>query len=466
MITLGALATHPNLKLKVVPVGLYYFHRDQFRSRAVVEFGRPIAVPPELVERFACGGKDKRAATGDMMSRIEEGVKSVVIEAPDLATLSFVHAARRLYPLPLVRSPEVYGAETTPATLKEQEEHRRHLTPGQVVALSRKLLKGYLQFRDEPDVMDLQRGVEEYNNVLRSFGMQDHQVANAAKQGRMHSRVWILGVLFARLVRLAGWLSVALPGISLNMPIYLISERLARIKAKEALAESTVKVQARDVMASWKVMIAAVVSPALWSLYSLVFTSAAQRALARPTEPRWWMLGSTWWSRLRHAAYATVPVIGTVPVLPFAVWPALALWAYISLRLGENALDVYRSLPPLFVALGLPPPTQPRRLLRALCNPWRVRPLTFEQVQAQREKLAAQVKEMVDKYAARLPAPDAEPATAPGLTPPASPVSPVSPPMHDEPARAASPEHSESSQATRAGLDRAAADAPDGRGAA
>lgn len=440
LIALGALASHPELKLKVIPVGLYYFHRDQFRSRAVVEFGRPLSVAPRLVDQFGRGGEDKRAATGEMMAQIEEAVKSVVIEAPDLPTLRFVHAARRLYPLPRSEGEEPregsgdgdgpmspssekdYGRasqlRSVAQGMRKQEQRHRLLTPGQVVALSRKLLKGYLAVRTEPDVQQLQKEIERYLDVLSSFGLEDYHVATAARQARLHSRVRILATLLGRLLRLVGWTSLALPGVMLNLPIYLICEWWAKRKAREALAESTVKVAARDVLASWKVMVAAVLAPSVWWSYALLLTYAARRTVARPhaalllSDRRGGTgLGERMRERMRTLVWATDPIAGVVPAMPFTAFAGLAAWAYVSLYWGENALDISRSLPPLCAALGLPLPTPLRALLHTLRHPGRLQSqaLTFEQLQLQRADLVQKVQLVVDKYAARLALADKDP---------------------------------------------------------
>lgn len=47
VMALGAMADDPNLRVKIVPVGLSYFHAHRFRSRAVVEFGAAMDVPSE-----------------------------------------------------------------------------------------------------------------------------------------------------------------------------------------------------------------------------------------------------------------------------------------------------------------------------------------------------------------------------------------------------------------------------------
>lgn len=87
IMALGAISAHPDLQLRIVPVGLSYFHPDRFRSRAVVEFGSPIEIPSELVTEFEKGGETKNKAIGEFMDLIVDGLKSVTIRAPDFDTL-------------------------------------------------------------------------------------------------------------------------------------------------------------------------------------------------------------------------------------------------------------------------------------------------------------------------------------------------------------------------------------------
>lgn len=84
---LGAMADDPNVKVKIVPVGLSYFHPHKFRSRAVVEFGSALDVPPELVEMFKEGGNKKREAVSKFLDIIYKSLKTVTIRAPDYDTL-------------------------------------------------------------------------------------------------------------------------------------------------------------------------------------------------------------------------------------------------------------------------------------------------------------------------------------------------------------------------------------------
>lgn len=84
---LGAMANNPNIKVKLVPVGLSYFHAHRFRSRAVIEFGPALDVPEEFVEKFKRGGPEKREAVSEFLNLVYEALKTVTIRAPDYETL-------------------------------------------------------------------------------------------------------------------------------------------------------------------------------------------------------------------------------------------------------------------------------------------------------------------------------------------------------------------------------------------
>jgi glycerol-3-phosphate O-acyltransferase/dihydroxyacetone phosphate acyltransferase len=90
---LGAMANDPKLRVKVVPVGLSYFHAHKFRSRAVVEFGHALDVPTELVDMFKQGGPQKREAVAKFLDLIFNALKTVTVRAPDYDTL-MVHICR------------------------------------------------------------------------------------------------------------------------------------------------------------------------------------------------------------------------------------------------------------------------------------------------------------------------------------------------------------------------------------
>lgn len=297
IMALGAMANDPTVKVKIVPVGLYYFHAHRFRSRAVVEFGTALDVPEELVEMFKQGGPSKRDAVAKLLDLIYDGLKTVTIRAPDYDTLMVIQAARRLYKTP-----------------------GQHLTLGQVVELNRRFLEGYTHFKDEPRIQKLKTDVLKYNRLLRDLGLRDHQVPRAKKAS------WkTFSLLLYRLILLLIWTILALPGTILNGPMFIIASVISRRKAKEALAASVVKVAGRDVLATWKILISLGIAPILYTFYAVLATI--------------------------FAAKAQLP-IGALLCTPFFVICALPFMNYAALKFGEAGMDVLKSLRPLILALG------------------------------------------------------------------------------------------------------------------
>ncbi|KAG9100483.1 hypothetical protein FS749_015076 [Ceratobasidium sp. UAMH 11750] len=296
IMALGAMSFNPDLRVRIIPVGLSYFHAHRFRSRAVVEFGSPIDVPQDLVELFRSGGSSKRDASGKLLDIIYDGLKTVTVRAPDFETLMVVQAGRRLYKTP-----------------------GQHLNLGQVVELNKRFIEGYIHFKDEPRIQALRKSVLDYNRLLRDLGIRDHQVPTARRA------TWkTLGLLTYRVGLLTVWTAFSLPGVILNGPIFILASVLSRKKAKEALENSTVKVAGRDVIASWKVIISLGVTPFLYGFYAFLATLVVSRAGAPLSYQLW---------------------------TPLVVMTALPFIGYSALKFGEAGMDVLKSLRPLIVQL-------------------------------------------------------------------------------------------------------------------
>ncbi|KAJ6606886.1 glycerol-3-phosphate O-acyltransferase [Mycena sp. CBHHK59/15] len=329
IMALGAMANDPNLRVKIVPCGLSYFHAHKFRSRAVVEFGRALDVPAELVEMFKLGGAQKREAVSKFLELIFYALKTVTVRAPDYDTLMLIQAVRRLYKTP-----------------------GQHLTLGQVVELNRRLLEGYEHFKDEPRVQNLRKDVFKYNRLVRDMGLRDHQVPRAQRAG------WkTFALLTYRVGLLTVWSTFALPGVILNGPIFILASIISRRKAKEALAASRVKIAARDVIATWKVLVSLGVAPVLYLTYACMGTLLAIRAKA----PLKWRL-----------------------ITPFLILFSVPAMSYAALKFGEAGMDVLKSLPPLIAALI--PGQQP----------------SLDKLKAMRVQLSNQVSDLINDFGPNL----------------------------------------------------------------
>lgn len=300
IMALGALAADPDSGLKIVPCGMNYFHAHKFRSRAVVEFGNPIDIPKELVELYRNG--ERREAVGQLLDTVYQSLVAVTVTSPDYDTLMLIQAARRLYnptgkklPLPMV------------------------------VELNRRLVKGYTHYKDDPRIMALKKSVLDYNKQLRYLNIRDHQVDYAK-----FSVPKGIFLLFYRLGKISVLSIGVLPGLVLFGPVFVASKLISIKKSREALAASTVKLQGRDVMATWKLLVALAFAPILYVFYTFLLTYWTYRNRIQGFVPEW------------------VPLWAIV-IFGYIFFPAIT---FAALRFGEVGMDIVKSLRPLVLSLN------------------------------------------------------------------------------------------------------------------
>ncbi|KAI5842867.1 hypothetical protein BZA05DRAFT_477395 [Tricharina praecox] len=309
IMALGALAANPDCDLKIVPAGMNYFHAHKFRSRAVIEFGNPIEVPKELVEMYR--GGEKREAVRALLELIYNGLLAVTVTSPDYDTLMVIQAARRLY-----------------------KPTQKKLPLPAVVELNRRLVNGYVHYKDDLRVVNLRKSVSEYNRQLRLLGLRDHQVEYAK-----FSIVKVIWTLVYRVFKLVILGIGALPGFILFLPVFIATKIISIQKAKEALKGSTVKIQGRDVMATWKLLVSLAFAPLCYNFYVVLFC---------------------WWTA-KHRFYGLMP--DWVPTIGVAIvgWILFPTITFAALRFGEIGMDIAKSLRPLILSLN---PTSANTLVK------------------------------------------------------------------------------------------------------
>ena len=300
IMALGALAADPDCGLKIVPCGMNYFHAHKFRSRAVIEFGNPIDVPKELVEMYKNG--KKREAIGQLLETVYQSLVAVTVTSPDYDTLMLIQAARRLY---------------NPSGKK--------LPLPMVVELNRRLVKGYTVYKDDPRIVALKKSVQDYNKQLRYMNISDHQVENAR-----FSLPKVILLLFYRLIKISVLAIGVLPGLVLFAPVFIASKIISIKKSKEALAASTVKLQGRDVMATWKLLVALALAPILYNFYTILLVVWTYKNRIQGYMPDWVPL----WS---------------VFIFGYIFFPTIT---FAALRFGEVGMDIVKSLRPLLLSLN------------------------------------------------------------------------------------------------------------------
>lgn len=173
--------------------------------------------------------------------------------------------------------------------------------------------------------MNLKKSVTAYNKQLWLLGIRDHQVEHA-KSSFLH----VFLALFYRLGKLAVLAIGTLPGLILFAPVFVASKIISVRKSREALAASTVKLQGRDVMATWKLLVAMALAPSLYAFYTVTLTYWVHYDRVRGFVPEWLPL----W---------TIPLPAIIFFLSIT---------FAALRFGEIGMDIIKSLRPLVLSLN------------------------------------------------------------------------------------------------------------------
>lgn len=314
---LGALAENPNCGVKIVPCGMNYFHAHKFRSRAVVEFGTPIEIPPETVEMYKNG--HRREAVAQVLDTVYQGLITVTVTSPDYDTLMVIPSFALLAYLHTDQS------QLIQAVRRLYNPKGKKLPLPMIVELNRRLVKGYTTYKDDPRIISLKKSILAYNKSLMMLNIRDHQVSYAR-----FSIPQVVFTLLYRLGKLAVLTTAVLPGLVLFAPVFIAGKVISIKKSREALAASTVKIQGRDVMATWKLLVSMALAPVLYTWYTVILT--------------YW----TYHNRIQGYMPESVP-LWTIVAFGYIFFPAIT---FMALRFGETGMDIAKSLRPLILSLG------------------------------------------------------------------------------------------------------------------
>lgn len=258
-IAFGVLEKHDR-NVPIVPVGLNYFRGHRFRGRVVVEFGEPVQIDKETLSVYK---KSKRLGYQALLSKVEEGMRSVIVTAPNYNELKLIHTVRRVYQ----RTP---SAMMPSNPTKYRQDMARRMSVGYQLLKDKYNGEEYLP----QEVLDLKKRFEDYQDTLEQWGIRDYQVNqldvpfNTLLYTFMHAFIVIL--------------LASIPTLILNAPVGLLASYYASKQAKKDLKASRVKLAARDVLMSKKIVFSLVAVPVLWISYAvlmLLFTNWEPRTI-------------------------------------------------------------------------------------------------------------------------------------------------------------------------------------------
>lgn len=221
-----AAAARGKVRIEIIPVGLNYIHRHRFRSQVLIEFGEPIVIDDDWIQRYKL---DERQTVRKLTDHLAEALTSVTLNAPDWRTLRIIQTVRRLY---------------KPAKVT--------LTPSEYIELNRRFVERYLQDIHEPELQALSLEVEDYQARLDMLGLKDHQLRHSVTLAQASRK------LLLRSLTMLALLPLAIPGALLHLPVGWIAAAVGERFSYE-----------RDDIATLKVFSAILLLPLLYLLIAV-----------------------------------------------------------------------------------------------------------------------------------------------------------------------------------------------------
>lgn len=238
-IALGAVSVgqNPNaVDLHIVPVGLYYTNKTDFRSEAMLIFGKSFPVlPVELGET----GEPSREAVKSLTQMIEDALLKVTINAENENELETAHIAQELFA-------SVYETNEPAQTLAEKFEFLQDYVSDSTIE----------KFSENEQSERLEKRLAEYDKKLDKLGIEPENLAlpqysAGAAANYFLKRFWFLAILSP----------LAIIGTILHFPAYQAGRLLAFIYARN---------ESRDIASTVKVLAGMVLMPLTWIILAAV----------------------------------------------------------------------------------------------------------------------------------------------------------------------------------------------------
>src|SRR2546423_11283750 len=234
-----ATASTGGLKVKIVPVGLYYTDKTSFRRSALLHFAEAIDVPRIDLDP---DGTPPRTAVRELSNRVEEAMREVMLHAEQEEALGLIDRAEKIFSAAEVDEPD------------EEQRLDRSLK------LRQRFLEGYSFYHQyEPRRLDdIEVRISRFEEELKQARLDPADLSLPPTAS--HTILHLLAQVFTCVV-LAPFAAV---GTVFHYPAYRLAGYLSRGLSRE-----------HDVLSTFKIISAMLLFPLTWltvALFAWVFS--------------------------------------------------------------------------------------------------------------------------------------------------------------------------------------------------
>ena len=98
-----------------------------------------------------------------------------------------------------------------------------------VIEMNRRLIRGYEQYKEEPDVIELRDAVNDYNRRLMRLSIHDHQVESLDQSDKLNT----FKMFISRFFQFSLYMGLSLPGLILFSPVFITGRRISAKRPKK-----------------------------------------------------------------------------------------------------------------------------------------------------------------------------------------------------------------------------------------
>jgi 1-acyl-sn-glycerol-3-phosphate acyltransferase len=236
------IALGSNLEnLKIVPAGLYYTEKREFRSSVLLYFGEPFGLPP--IAEVGTPAEPDRLAVRAVTERIKEALDEVTLQAEHPDALRFIERAERIFTAGRSSSEIASGSQREVLPWANRRLRRRFIVKRQFMARFQKL-----KTEAPEQVAALEGKIRAFEEKLAAVGLKPEDLLpNATRPASV-----ALGSVIA-LLRFAA-LPLVVLGVVTHYAVYRLIGVLAIKFAK----------QEDDLISTIKVISAMAIYPVTW----------------------------------------------------------------------------------------------------------------------------------------------------------------------------------------------------------